>query len=256
MEPTREQLQNILLGQGFEPNTIERILNGEIKAVSPDRVEEKIAEAQNAIAELQKEIAEGDQDDFDDDRLDLTEIFKEEEPASNPVSMERPAIEVEFNPDTCPTCNTTQIQKERALEKSRKSEMILVIRDIVGRFKTEYDVRLTTLSNKIQDQLRPIVAAAGEITVAKHDLEISLIRLEDDLKRAFGCEDVLDPRLGSEALFLESEQGEPVTLFDAPEPGEDPVFDKLSSDVDAALEKNDPANDRAKADTRSIYDWN
>jgi len=261
MEPTREQVRVILLKQGFTPETVENILNGEIEKTSvlakhdPKRViiEGKIAEAQDAINELEREIAA---DDEDDEKLDLNSIFQVEDTDSQSTPLEHSAIEVEFNPDTCPTCNTAKVQRERALEASRKAEMILVIRDIVGRFKREYDVRLSTLSNTIQDQLRPIVAAAGEITVAKHDLSLSLIRLEDDLKRAFGCEDVLDPKLGSEAMFLENEEGEPITLFDAPEPGEDPMFDKLSSDVDAALDKNDPIDERAKADTRSVYDWN
>jgi hypothetical protein len=152
----------------------------------------------------------------------------------------QPPLEASFNQAICPVCHNEQEKKNAAVEASQKAEMILVIRDIVGRFKRQTDSQLTALSNKVTSHLNTIVAASNDLTVTKHDLDLSLLRLEEDLKDAFGIKDMLDPNWAGNAMFLEDEEGEPLDLFEAPAPGTDPVFDKLSADVDAALTSNDP----------------
>jgi len=152
----------------------------------------------------------------------------------------QPPLETSFNQEVCPVCHNEKEKKDAAVDASHKAEMILVLRDIVGRFKRETDSRLTALSNRVTAQINTIVAASNDLTVTKHDLDLSLIRLEEDLKDAFGIGDTLDPQTAGAALFQEDEEGEPLDLFEAPAPGTDAVFDKLTADVDAALTLNDP----------------
>jgi hypothetical protein len=240
---TRQQIREILLKQGFTAETVEHILNGEVEKTSvlavndPLRVtlEGDLQEVEEALYELESEVMADDEEAG----YAVAEALRAAEIAGEPTEPQ-PPLDPSFSQETCPTCNDQKTQKTAAVEASQKAEMILVIRDIVGRFKRQTDSQLTALSNKVTSHLNTIVAASNDLTVTKHDLDLSLLRLEEDLKDAFGIKDMLDPNWAGNAMFLEDEEGEPLDLFEAPAPGTDAVFDKLSADVDAALTLNDP----------------
>jgi len=261
MEPTREEIRDILLRQGFSAETVENILDGRIEKTSVlaendpvlrrerGEIFEQLDTAQEALNELEKEVMAADAEDEDDPNGVGAAIVAAEAAGVDGVLAGQPPLEASFNQEQCPVCNNEKAKKDDAIEASQKAEMILVLRDIVGRFKRETDSRLTALSNRVTAQINTIVAASNDLTVTKHDLDLSLIRFEEDLKDAFGIKDTLDPKWAGNAMFLEDEEGEPLDMFDAPAPGTDAVFDKLSADVDAVLGENDPTDVESLAQT-------
>lgn len=203
-------------------------------------IEAKIAEAQSAIDQLEEELEAMETEDYSEGRI-IQAADNEPVKKTAAVRVDPATLDAAFDQTVCPICNNPKLQKDAAVEASRKAEMILVIRDIVTRFKRVTDARLSALATNVTKQISTIVAVSNEMTVTKHDLDISLINLADDLKQAFGIADTLDPKFTGEALFQEDEEGEPLDMFDAPEPGEDALFDKLTSDVNDVLEAHDPA---------------
>jgi hypothetical protein len=137
----------------------------------------------------------------------------------------------------CPVCKNEKLHRDRAVEASKKAEMILVIRDIVTRFRAAANAKFDALSADIQAQLKPIVEASNKIAITRSELADSLSDLEDNLRSGFGITDEIDPTVMGGTMFAETEDGDP---FNQPEPGEDPVFDKLVSVADVALGENDP----------------
>jgi hypothetical protein len=264
-EPTRQQVKDILLKQGFTAETAEKILNGEIKvSEGPSQICAKCADPNAPEYQFGHEcsktapdgapcLCDGIHGVLKDGVVTLgekrdTEAFADSEHVSAAIAsaeapaVSQPPIDPTFSQETCPVCNNEKAQKDDAVEASHKAEMVLVLRDIVGRFKRETDVRLSGLASRVTAQINTIVAASNDLTVTKHDLDLSLIQLEENLKDAFGIKDTLDPTFAGGALFLEDEEGEPLDLFDAPAPGTDAIFDKLSADVDAVLGDNDPTD--------------
>lgn len=149
----------------------------------------------------------------------------------------------EANPDSaegmfseCPVCKNTKAHKADAVEASKKAEMIMVIRDIVTRFRFATNAKFDALSADIQAQLKPIVEASNKIAITRSELSDSLSDLEDNLRSGFGITDEIDPEIMSGAIFAETVDGDP---FNPPEPGTDPVFDTITSGVDTVLGEND-----------------
>jgi hypothetical protein len=137
---------------------------------------------------------------------------------------------------TCPVCNDEKTRKSRATEASRKTEMILVIRDIVSRFRVATNAKFDALSADIQAQLKPIVEASNRIAITRSELSEALSDLEDDLRSGFGITDEIDSVVAGGAMFAETDEGDP---FNPPEPGQDPLFDAVTSGVDKILSEND-----------------
>jgi hypothetical protein len=136
----------------------------------------------------------------------------------------------------CPVCKNEKLHKDRAVEASKKAEMIMVIRDIISRFRTAANAKFDALSADIQAQLKPIVEASNKIAITRSELSESLSDLEDNLRAGFGITDEIDPEIMSGAIFAETVDGDP---FNPPEPGTDPVFDTITTGVDTALSEND-----------------
>lgn len=149
----------------------------------------------------------------------VSEAFQSKEPLDDMFS-------------TCPRCNDEKVQKARATEASRKAEMILVIRDIVARYRTATNAKFTALSDSIQAQLKPVVEASNKIAISRSELSEDLSELEDNLKSAFGITDDIDPIAMEKAMFTENEEGDP---FETPTPGTDPLFDRITDSVDTVL---------------------
>jgi hypothetical protein len=115
----------------------------------------------------------------------------------------------------CPTCNDEKVRKSRAIEASKRVDMLGNIALIVKNFKASTDARFASLSSSLQDQLKPIVEASTQVALAKDALASSLDELEEHLKFAFGIKDEIPSDVTDAAMF----------------PTEDTVMDIVFNDV-------------------------
>jgi len=100
-------------------------------------------------------------------------------------------------------------RKREALERKAKFETKAALNALVNEFQTTTAQRFAALSDTIEQQLKPIIAAAAEIQIAKAGFDAQLQTFGETLKGRLNLFDELDP-VDVEGIFRD-EKGPEVT---------------------------------------------
>jgi hypothetical protein len=118
------------------------------------------------------------------------------------------------------------IAKRNAIERAKKTALKAEINRIVRGFRDDIDARLKSLSDQIEDQMKPLVHCVADIAVAEKELASRLQDFADQLSCAMNLNDELDP-IDISGLFASGD-------FDIEGPGDASVNDE---DIDRINEK-------------------
>jgi hypothetical protein len=95
---------------------------------------------------------------------------------------------IEFSP-----MEPHEVAARNAIERSKKVDLKVEIREMMNTFKTDINVQLNNLSERIEAQLKPLVQTVADIAVAKKDMEGQLISFGERLSATLNLNDELEP---------------------------------------------------------------
>jgi hypothetical protein len=114
-------------------------------------------------------------------------------------------IDIEFSTER------PDIVKRNAIERAKKVDLKAEIRGIVDAFSKDIDERLKALSNRIEDQMKPLVQTVADIAVAKKELADRLEDFGGNLSVTLGLNDELEP-IDISTIFAGIVQGDEIEI--------------------------------------------
>lgn len=88
---------------------------------------------------------------------------------------------------------STEQQRKNALERSKKVDLKAEIKSMIAVFRNEINTKLTRLTERIEDQLKPMVKTVADVAVARAEFELQFADFEDRLSATLNLNDELEP---------------------------------------------------------------
>lgn len=117
--------------------------------------------------------------------------------------------EIEFSTESM------EQQRKTALDRSKKVELKDEIKHMIEAFKQEINTKLTRLTERIENQLKPMVQTVADVAVAKAEFELQFADFQDRLSATLNLNDELEPIEIAEMFnFPGSEMDEEMSTYD------------------------------------------